>query len=319
MRHRAAPDAVGRRHRNAVTLLIAGITSALGRAVAERALARGVRVRALVRDPARIPATLSSLLAGVITGDARDRSAADAALAGCDAVFSCVGASVLPTFGRGWRGFGAVDWPANRNLIDAARAAGASRFVYLSVFHHPDMRRLAYVDAHERVVDHLRASGLDFAVLRPTGFHSALASYVDLAARGSIPEVGRGAVRTNPIADEDLADLCDAALESSDPALEIACGGPEVLTRRAIGELAFAATGRAPRFIPMPALLMRAAALIGRPLHPRIAQFAAFLAHISTVELIAPLHGTRFLAGAFTDRARSLGAPAREPSGISAS
>jgi uncharacterized protein YbjT (DUF2867 family) len=302
-----------------VTLLIAGITSALGRAVAERALARGVRVRALVRDPGRIPAALSPLLAGVVTGDARDRSAADAALAGCDAVFSCVGASVLPTLGRGWRGFGAVDWPANRNLVDAARAAGASRFVYLSVFHHPGMRRLAYVDAHERVVDHLRASGLDFAVLRPTGFHSALASYVDLAARGSIPEVARGAVRTNPIADEDLADLCDAALASSDRALEIPCGGPEVLTRRAIGELAFAAVGRAPRFLAMPALLMRAAALIGRPLHPRIAQFTAFLAHISCVDLVAPHHGRPLLMDAFNARARALGLATQQPSGISIS
>ena len=302
-----------------MTLLVAGITSTLGRRVAERALARGVRVRALVRDPARIPAALSPLLAGVVTGDARDRSAADAALTGCDAVFSCVGASVLPSLGRGWRGFGAVDWPANRNLVDAARAAGASRFVYVSVFHHPGMRRLAYVGAHERVVDHLRASGLDFAVLRPTGFHSALASFVDLAARGAIPEVARGAVRTNPIADEDLADLCDAALASSDPALEIACGGPEVLTRRVIGELAFAAAGRSPRFLPTPALLMRAAALIGRPFHPRIAQFAAFLAAISAVDLVAPAHGTQRLAGAFAARALQLGAPARQSSGISPS
>lgn len=302
-----------------MTLLIAGITSALGRAVAERALARGLPVRALVRDPARIPADLIPRLGGIVTGDARDRSAADAALSGCDAVFSCVGASVLPTLGRGWRGFGAVDWPANRNLVDAARAAGASRFVYLSVFHHPDMRRLAYVDAHERVVDHLRASGLDFAVLRPTGFHSALASYVDLAARGAIPEVGRGAVRTNPIADQDLADLCDAALASSERVLEIDCGGPEVLTRRAIGELAFAAAGRAPRFLPTPAVLMRAAALIGRPLHPRIAQFAAFLAAISAVDLVAPVNGTQRLAGAFAARALQLGAPARQSSGISPS
>jgi uncharacterized protein YbjT (DUF2867 family) len=234
-------------------------------------------------------------------------------------VFSCVGASVLPTLGRGWRGFGAVDWPANRTLIDAARAAGAGRFVYVSVYHHPDMRRLAYVDAHERVVDHLRASGLPFAVLRPTGFHSALASFVDLAARGFIPEVAAGAARTNPIADQDLAELCDAALASPERALEIPCGGPEVLSRRAIGELAFAAAGRAPRFRRVPAALMRAGALIGRPLHPRIAQFAAFLAHISSVDLVAPPHGRPLLEEAFTARARALGLTAQQPSGISIS
>jgi uncharacterized protein YbjT (DUF2867 family) len=297
-----------------MNLFIAGVSSALGRAVAERALDRGSSVRVLVRDRARIPADLAHRLAGIEVGDARDRAAADAAMAGSDAVFSCVGASVLPTLGRGWRGFGAVDWPANRTLVDAARAAGCARFVYVSVFHHRDMRRLAYVDAHERVVDHLRASGLAFAVLRPTGFHSALASYVDLAARGSIPEVGEGRVASNPIADEDLADLAAEALVSSDRALEIPCGGPEVLTRRAIGELAFAAAGRAPRFRRVPAAAMRAAALVGRPLHPRIAQFVAFLAHISTVELVAPRHGRRRLADAFAARM----VLAQQPSGISA-
>lgn len=294
-----------------MNLLVAGITSALGRAVTERALDRGLAVRALVRDRARLPADLARRLAGIATGDARDRAAADAAVAGCDAVFSCVGASVLPTLGRGWRGYRAVDWPANRTLVDAARAAGTARFVYVSVFHHPDMRRLAYVDAHEKVVDHLRASGLAHAVLRPTGFHSALASYVDLALRGPIPDVAGGAAPSNPIADEDLADLAIQALASTDPALEIPCGGPEILSRRAIGELAFAAAGKPARFRRVPAAAMRVAAVLGRPLHPRIAQFVAFLAHISTAPLVAPPHGTRRLADAFAARAQ-------QPSGISA-
>ncbi len=291
-------------------LLVAGITSVLGRAVAERARARRIAVRALVRDPARVPPDLAVELA---TGDARDRAAADAAVAGCDAVFSCVGASVLPTLGRGWRGFGAVDWPANRTLVDAARAAGAGRFVYVSVFHHPDMRRLTYVDAHEKVADHLRASGIPHAVLRPTGFHSALSSYVDLAARGAIPEIAGGVAATNPIADEDLADLCIDAIAATDPALAIDCGGPDTLSRRAIGELAFAAAGRAPRFRRVPSAALRTAAILGRPLHPRIAQFTAFLAHISTVELIAPSHGRRRLHEAFAARAAAL----QQPSGIS--
>jgi uncharacterized protein YbjT (DUF2867 family) len=298
-----------------MNLLVAGITSALGRAVTERALARGARVRALLRDASRLPADLAHRIT-IATGDARDRAAADAALAGCDAVFSCVGASVLPTLGRGWRGFGAVDWPANRTLADAARAAGVSRFVYISVFHHPDMRRLAYVDAHEKVALYLRAIGLPHAVLRPTGFHSALSSYVDLAARGAIPEVAGGAVVTNPIADEDLADIAADALASRDPALEIDCGGPDTLTRRAIGELAFAAAGQRPRFRRVPAAAMRAFALLGRPLHPRIAQFVAFLAHISTVDLVAPAHGDRRLHEAFAARAAMLRA-AQQPSGIS--
>lgn len=280
------------------TLLVAGGTGALGRAVVARARDRGWSVRALVRDPARAPAGVE-----VVAGDLRDPAACARAAAGCDAVFSCAGASVLPLPGRGWRGYRAVDERGNRNLVDAARAAGAARFVYVSVFHAPAMRRLVYVDAHERVVDHLRGSGLPFAVLRPTGFFSAIGSYVDLARQGAVPEIGGGAARTNPIADEDLADACADALGACDPALEIALGGPEVLTRRELAELAFAAIGRAPRIRRVPAAVARAAAWLGRPVHPRIAQFLRFLVAISTADLIAPPHGARRLADAMRARA----------------
>ena len=286
------------------TLLVAGASGALGRAVAARALDAGWAVRAMVRDPARVPAELAPRLAGVAVADARDAAAVAQAVAGCDAVFSCVGASVLPALGHGWRGFGAVDWPANRTLIDAAKAAGVGRFVYVSVFHTEGMRRLAYVDAHERVVDHLRATGLPHGVVRPTGFFSAIvASYVEMARKGPLPEIGGGAALSNPIADDDLAEVCAEALASPEPALELPCGGPEVLSRRRIAELAFAAAGRPPRFRGVPGWLMRGAMWVGRPFHPRITQFLSFIAAISTQDLIAPPRGRRRLEDAFVEYA----------------
>jgi uncharacterized protein YbjT (DUF2867 family) len=259
----------------------------------------------MARDPARLA---DDLRAGAVTADARDRAGVDRAIAGVDAVFSCVGASVMPVLGRGWRGYLGVDWPCNRTLVDAAKAAGTKRFVYVSVFHHEDMRALAYVDAHERVVDHLRTSGVRFGVVRPTGFHSAIAEFVDLAKKGKLPEIGDGGARTNPIADEDLAEVCVTALESEDPALAIDCGGPEILTRRQMAESAFAALGRPPRVRSMPALPIKIAAFLGRPFHPRITQFLQFLATISTRDLIAPAHGAHRLAEAFEARARLLAA-----------
>jgi uncharacterized protein YbjT (DUF2867 family) len=287
------------------TLLVAGASGALGAAVARRAASRGWSVRAMVRDPARLPADLVPLLAGVATADARDRAAVDRAVAGADAVFSCIGASVMPVLGRGWRGYGAVDWPCNRTLVDAAHGAGVRRFVYVSVFHHPDMRRLAYIDAHERVVDHLRGVGLGFAVVRPTGFHSAISELVDMARKGKLPEIGGGGSRTNPIADDDLADVCAGALDHADPALAIDCGGPEILTRREMAEAAFAALGRPARIRSLPAAPLRFATWLGRPYHPRITQFLRFLVEISTRDLIAPAHGHRRLSAAFAERARA--------------
>lgn len=230
-----------------------------------------------------------------------------------DALCSSAGASVAPAPGHGWRGYGAVDVPVNRALIDGARAAGVGRVVYVSVLHAPAMRRLAYVAAHERVVAHLRASGLAHAVLRPTGFFSALASYLDLARRGAIPEIGDGLARSNPIADEDLAEVVLDAVADADPALEVAAGGPEVLTRRELAEAAFAALGRPVRIRHVPAGPLPAALALARPFHPRLAQFMRFAVAISTQDLIAPPRGRCRLIDALTARVAGAAAGAHAP------
>ena len=284
-------------------LALAGASGALGARVAARAVDAGMTLRILSRDPARLPRALRRPGVAVVTGDARDHATADELVRGADLVFSCAGASVQLGLGHGWRGYHAVDTAANLTLATAARAAGRPRFVYVSVFHTPAMRRLAYVDAHERVVDGIRALDLPHAIVRPTGFHSAVSTYVDLARRGPLPEIGDGAARTNPIADDDLAGVCVDALTAPEPALEVAAGGDEILTRHRIGELAFAALGRAPRFRRVPPWLARTGAALLRPLHPRIAQVAACRAAISVTDLVAPARGRARLADAFATAA----------------
>lgn len=158
------------------TLAIAGASSVLGRAVAERARAAGHTLRVLTRDPARLP---GSLRAAAVVGDGRDPRVASELVRGADRVFSCAGASVLPALGHGWRGYGAVDTPLNLALIAAARAAGRPRFTYVSVFHAPPMRRLAYVAAHERVAEALAGSELPHAIAPARGhvrLHEAFAA-----------------------------------------------------------------------------------------------------------------------------------------------
>jgi uncharacterized protein YbjT (DUF2867 family) len=282
------------------TLAVAGGTGALGRHVIDRALASGHAIRLLTRDAARIPADLRGRVTAVV-GDARDPRAAAELVRGADVVFSCAGASVMMELGRGWRGYGAVDTPLNTALVDAAAATGTGpRFVYVSVFHTAEMRRLAYVAAHERVVERIVASGLPHGIVRPTGFYSAVASsYLDMARKGALPEIGDGSARTNPIGDDDLAAVCMGAIASDERALAVDAGGPDVVTRHAIAEMAFAAAGTKPRFRRVPPWLGRLGAAVLRPIHPRIGQFAAFIAAISTLDLVAPAHGQDRLTDAF--------------------
>lgn len=274
-------------------VLVAGATGALGRHVTAAMAARGWDVRALSRDETRAKTVKG--VTSVHRGDALDAATLAGACDGVDAVFSCVGASIDPSPWKGWRSYMDVDVPANSHLIDAAKSAGVGRFVYVSCAHDAAMLDLHYVAAHERVVERLRASGLPFHVLRPTGFYSAYAMLFDLARKGVAPLFGDGSARTNPIDEADLADACADAIEGNAPQ-EQSLGGPEVHTRREAVKLAFKALGRAPRTVSMPAGVVRAMCWMLRPFLPRTAHITEFVAHVSTHECIAPARGARTLA-----------------------
>src|SRR5688572_26030168 len=109
-------------------ILVAGATGMLGREVVRLLATHGHTVRALSRDSARAAA----LGGETHVGDARRPESLRGAMDGVDTVFSSLGASVSIRFGAGWRGYRAVDVPANRNLLAAARKAGVKRFVYVS-------------------------------------------------------------------------------------------------------------------------------------------------------------------------------------------
>jgi uncharacterized protein YbjT (DUF2867 family) len=280
------------------TILVAGASGALGRRVARLLAAGGWRVRAMARDAARLAPLGDAAAETAIVPRLTPRALAGA-LDGVDAVFSCLGANVLPDPRLGWRGFRAVDRDLNRMLVAAAVAARVEKLTYVSVYHTDALRGLGYIRAHEDVVDAMRSSGLAWSVVRPTGFYSAIGSFVGMARRGRLPGFGRPDARTNPIHDDDLAAVCAAAVDGD--ATEIAAGGPEVLTRRQMAELAFAAVGRPPRLLPLPSWLMRAAAFAMYPFLPRVADLMAFFNAIGGVDLVAPAHGTRTLGAYFRD------------------
>lgn len=253
-----------------MSILVVGARGLLGVHVMAELAARGVRA---------IPAT-------------RDGHYASAA-AGAEAILHCAGASVAPGLGHGWRGFGAVDVPLGRAVIEAARQTGA-RLVYVAAHHAPALRDCAYIAAHERVAAAM--ADLDGVVVRATGFFGTFASLLPLARRGVLVDLGDGRARTNPIAERDLARIVvDAALDRTTPR-ELSVGGPQIATRRELlAELA-AAAGRRVRILGVPVWAARLGAAALRPIHPRLAQLAAFFAALASHDTVAPPVGTTTLA-----------------------
>ncbi|MEW5852202.1 MAG: SDR family oxidoreductase [Myxococcota bacterium] len=294
------------RHRPAMgdLILVAGCTGVLGRHVVKLLQARGHRVRALTRDKSRL-GSLGFTPDEVHEADALDPARLTGACDGVTRVFSCLGASVQPLPRLGRATFSQVDWPANRNLVDEAKRAGVSRMVYVSVHGGQQARGLDYMDAHERVVEHLQASGLDHGVVRPTGFFSALESLLEMAQGGTAPLMGGGTTRSNPIHDEELAAACVEMVEGREREVEV--GGPEVLTRKQMVELAFAALGKPPKFRHVPLGVARMGSTLMKPFHPRLADLGLFYAYLHAHDGVAPLRGQKTLGNHLKERARARG------------
>ncbi|AVH21821.1 NAD(P)-dependent oxidoreductase [Nocardia cyriacigeorgica] len=154
-------------------IAIFGATGTLGRHVLERALRQGHEVTILTRDASRVPTTNDNLR--VLEGDVLDPAAVDRAVAGQEAV--------LISLGNGRKGV--VRAEGTRTVIEAMRRNGVKRLICQSTLGVGDSRdnlnflwkyilfglvlRPAYND-HVRQEEHVRASDLDWTIVRPSAF-----------------------------------------------------------------------------------------------------------------------------------------------------
>ncbi len=108
-------------------ILVTGATGFVGWHVARKLLDRGARVRILVRDPGRVRELEG---AEVVQGDLREPESLAPAVAGCEAVYHV--AADYRLWVRDAREMFASNVAGTRNILDAARRAGAERVVYTS-------------------------------------------------------------------------------------------------------------------------------------------------------------------------------------------
>lgn len=107
--------------------LVTGATGQVGSYIAERLLADGWSVRALVRDPGAAR-WLGDLGAELAPGDILQPGQLRAAAAGCDAIFH---AAALVTASGGWERYRRANVDGTRHVIAAAESAGA-RLLHVS-------------------------------------------------------------------------------------------------------------------------------------------------------------------------------------------
>jgi uncharacterized protein YbjT (DUF2867 family) len=142
-------------------VFITGGTGLMGRHLIPELLRRGYEVRALVRpgSAARLPPSCEA-----VEGDALDAGTYAHRIAPADTFVHLVGVS-HPNPSKAGQ-FRSVDLKSAQEAITAARGAGVSHFVYLSVAQPAPVMK-AYIEARSAGEALLPASGMNATILRP--------------------------------------------------------------------------------------------------------------------------------------------------------
>ena len=218
-------------------ILVAGSTGGLGSEIVRLLRERGESVRGLVRKtsaPENV-SRLRELGAEPVVGDLKDRASLDAAVGGVKTVISTV--TVITTAQEG-DSFADTDSAGNISLIDAAKAAGAEHFIYIS-FDYSRFPSTPLTQAKEAVEEHLMSSGIAYTILRPSLFMDIWLGphlFSDLSS-GQAKIYGTGTGRIPYIAMGDVAKVAVwAATDPSARNVVITFGGPEAITQREVVE-----------------------------------------------------------------------------------
>jgi uncharacterized protein YbjT (DUF2867 family) len=282
-------------------VLVVGATGQLGTAVIDRLAAARQRVRALVRPTS--PRVFSSDGVELAFGDLREVESLVSACHGMTTVVATANA-VVP---RGGSRFESVEDTGYDNLLDACKAEGIRRIVFMSVDQTPYDAAVTTFRLKRRIEDKIRASGLAHSIfrgslfmddwfalmgssiplrgakaatlLRPFWFPKAfLAMAGTLIERRGIALVpGDGKARHAFVALDDVAAILAAAAVAPEDGANLVAnvGGPEVLSWHDAVAVFSRVLGRPLKTIRTPAKVYRVLADLLEPLSPPAANLMA--------------------------------------------
>ena len=207
--------------------LVTGATGGLGRRIVRLLREREMPVRAFARLTSRY-GELESRGAEIFIGDLRQDKDIQKACKKVQYIISAHGSDDNAQ---------ALDYRANIELIDQAQEAGVEHFVFISVLGVDRGYEDAPVFKAKRAVEkYLEASGLNYTILRPSGFSSNL---LPLAERfretGIYLLIGDPKSRTSIVSTDDLAQIAVDSVSAAGARNQILpVGGSDILQRQDI-------------------------------------------------------------------------------------
>jgi uncharacterized protein YbjT (DUF2867 family) len=213
---------------------LTGANGRTGRAILAAMVARGVPVRAMVRNPDHVEPLLALGACEVVVGDMDRKDTLAKAMAGASSLLR-VGPPMHPR-----------ELEITTSLIELAQTHGLGHFIYYSVM-HPQSRAIRHHRLKSEAEEVLIDSGLPFTVLQPSRYMQHLAPIW--------AEVLRTGVHAMPFSVErrfSLVDLMDLAEACAIVAVEGArhhhaiyeLAGPEALSQTDMAAIIGSVLGR---------------------------------------------------------------------------
>jgi NADH dehydrogenase len=247
-------------------IFVTGGSGFVGSAVVDELISRNYAVNALVN---RRPLTAGDGSIRQVQGSLFDPRALDEAMRGCDGVIHLVGI-IMEKRAHGIT-FERIHFEGTREVVDAAVRNGVKRFIQMSALGTRPDARSNYHKTKFRAEECVRASGLEWTIIRPSlihgpgGFMEMEAKWVRFRAPPFffMPYFGRGALGfggaglLQPVYVKDVARAFVDALQNPKTIGEVyLLGGPDVITWPQLHEIssrAIRSSGRRRFTLPIPA------------------------------------------------------------------
>ena len=241
-------------------LAVTGGTGFVGARLLDAAVADGHQVSALTRRP--MPARAS---VDWVSGSLEDRSALEKLVAGADAVIHVAGV----ISGRSAADFDRANVDGTQAMLDAAKSAGAKRFVHVSSIAAREPKLSLYGASKAKSEQLVASSGLPFAIVRPPAVYGPgdreTLELFKMARLGVVLLPPKG--RVSLLHADDLVRLLLALAPSSAPSgltLEPDDGRPGGWTHKEFAEALGTAVGRRGVSVSIPSRLLRIGARVDR-------------------------------------------------------
>ncbi len=212
--------------KNRPKILVVGATGTLGTKITQMLIGEKKPVRCLVRKQSNYQPLTAAGVQTVI-GDLKDRQSLEPACQEIDTVITTANSFLRSEPDNPQT----VDLEGNRKLIDAAKAGGTKRFIFVSTSVADPNSPVPFLQAKAKTEEYLRMSGLTYTILAPNAYMDFwIANAVGLPAIDGQPVsiVGEGRRKHSFVSAADVAKIAIASIDNPQAFNQrLVIGGPE--------------------------------------------------------------------------------------------